>query len=301
MKRRRGEFQITAGLGIGQFVPGDSFLHRLDPRFKLVLGVALAAAALIVQSLSALLLLFAAVTFTLVITGLPARLAFAALKPVVLFLFLVALIQVLAVPHLREDARILWEWRFVVITDRSLLAGVLLMGRFVVVVLGASLFSFTTTTTQLVHGTEHLLRPLQRVGFPAHELALIVHICLRFVPILAGELERLMKAQASRGADFGGGGRFSLVRRYRKLIPLFVPLVNLSLEHAYTLVEAMEARCYLGGKGRSALIRLKAGWPDAGVLAAGLLLCCAALLLGRYRADAALLGLARSVLPLSGL
>ena len=300
MKRERGEFHIVAGLGIGQYVPGDSFLHRLDPRFKLVLGASLAAAALIVQSLSALVLLFAAVTLTLIATGMPARLSFAALKPVAVFLFLVAVIQVLAVPQLRERARVLWEWRFLVITDRSLLAGVLLMGRFVVVVLGASLFTFTTSTTQLVHGAEQLLRPLQRVGFPAHELALVLHICLRFVPILAGELERLMKAQASRGADFGGGGRFSLVRRYRRLIPLFIPLVNQSLEHAYTLVEAMEARCYLGGKGRSSLLRLKARATDVLVLAAGLSLCCAALLLGRLEADAMLLELARSVVRAGG-
>ncbi|MFW6180867.1 MAG: energy-coupling factor transporter transmembrane component T family protein [Spirochaetota bacterium] len=300
MKRERDEFHIMAGLGIGQYVAGDSFLHRLDPRFKLVLGAALAATALIVQSLSALALLFTAVTLTLVATGMPARLSFAALKPVAVFLLLVAAIQVLAVPQLREGSRVLWAWRFLVVTDRSLRAGVLLLGRFVVVVLGASLFSFTTSTTQLVHGAEHLLRPLQRVGFPAHELALVMHICLRFVPILAGELERLMKAQASRGADFGGGGRFSLVRRYRRLIPLFVPLVNQGLEHAYTLVEAMEARCYLGGKGRSSLIRLRARAADAVVLAGGISLCFAALLLGRLETDAKLLDLARSVLLAGG-
>jgi energy-coupling factor transport system permease protein len=295
MSRVREEFQITAKLGIGQYVQGDSFLHRLDPRCKLILGIALAAVALIVQSLSALYMLFAVVVCIMVITGMPVRMAFAVLRPVLFFVILVAIIQVLAVPQLHENARVLWSWRFVVISDKSLFAGVLLMARFVVVVLGASLFFFTTTTTQLMHGTEHLLRPLQRVRFPAHELALIVNICLRFVPILGGELERLMKAQASRGADFSGGGRFSLVRRYRKLIPLFVPLVSLSMEHAYTMVEAMEARCYLGGKGRSSLIQLKAGWSDAIVYAAGALLCDAAVFLSRLQADAMLYDIVRGL------
>jgi energy-coupling factor transport system permease protein len=128
-------------------------------------------------------------------------------------------------------------------------------------VLGLSLFSFSTTTTELTHGVEHLLRPLQPLGLPAHEFALMVNIAIRFLPTLAEEAERLMKAQASRGADFGRGQR-SFLQRTRQLLPLLVPLFLVSLRRAEELIEAMEARCYIGGKGRTYLIHLQARAVD---------------------------------------
>jgi energy-coupling factor transport system permease protein len=149
-------------------------------------------------------------------------------------------------------------------------------------VLGLSLFSFSTTTTELTHGIEHLLRPWQKLGLPAHELALTVNIALRFVPIIAEEAERLMKAQASRGADFGRGRNF--IQRTRKLLPLLVPLFLVSLRRADNLIEAMEARCYLGGKGRTHLIHLQAHAADYIALAAACALM--ALVIGLSTANA---------------
>jgi energy-coupling factor transport system permease protein len=109
----------------------------------------------------------------------------------------------------------------------------------------------------LSHGTERLLRPLQRVGVPAHELALVLTLTLRFLPLLAQEMERIIKAQTSRGADFGGS-RWNFVQRARRMFPLLIPLFVTSLRRAEDLIQAMEARCYLGGKGRTNLIRLQA-------------------------------------------
>jgi energy-coupling factor transport system permease protein len=243
---KRSEFEFSVKMSIGQFVPGNSFLHRLDPRVKIVVCIILIASAIVVGRIFAVTLLFVMVVSVLGYTG--AGLAFRALRPVAPFLAVLAVIQMFAIPQFRENAAVVWELRFFHLTDRSLVSGVLLIGRFVVIVLALHLFSVTTSTNQLIHGVEQLVRPLEKIGVPAHELAMVVHISMRFLPILLFETERLMMAQASRGADFGNGRG---VRRLRGLIPLFVPMFLISLRHAEALAESMESRCYSGGKGRT--------------------------------------------------
>jgi energy-coupling factor transport system permease protein len=245
---KRSEFEFSVKMSIGQFVPGNSFLHRLDPRVKIVVCIILIASAIVVGRIFAVTLLFIMVVSVLGFTDIGAGLAFRALKPVLPFLAVLAVIQMFAIPQFRENATVVWEWRFFHLTDRSLVSGVLLIGRFVVIVLALHLFSVTTSTNQLIHGVEQLVRPLEKIGVPAHELAMVVHISMRFLPILLFETERLMMAQASRGADFGKGRG---VRRLRRLIPLFVPMFLISLRHAEALAESMESRCYSGGKGRT--------------------------------------------------
>jgi energy-coupling factor transport system permease protein len=181
---------------------------------------------------------------------------------------------------------VLWQWRWIAITSMDMSAAAVSLVRFVALILGLSLFSFSTSTTELAHGTERLLRPLQRLGLPAHECSLMLVIALRFVPLLALEAERIAKAQASRGADGGRGrsGRGKMnpqavnpFKRARRMLPLLVPLFVIALRRAETLALAMEARCYTGGKGRTHLIRLEARWSDGlaillvAILVAGLL------------------------------
>lgn len=211
--------------------------------------------------------------------------ALRALKPVVPFMFLLAIIQVFAIPQLRADARFLWEWGILKITDRSLLSGTLLIFRFVNIVLGLSLLSLSTSNAEFLHGMEHLLRPLQRLRFPAHELSLVINISIRFLPILMEETEKLLKAQASRGADFGYGKRMRFLKKLRKMLPLFVPLFIISLRHAYNLVEAMEARCYMGGRNRTHLIHLRTGLSDYMALALGLGISTVALFMSFWHID----------------
>jgi energy-coupling factor transport system permease protein len=203
------------------------------------------------------------------------------------FLLLLALLQVFAIPQYSVEATVIWRWRILTVTDRSLLAGILLVARFITVMLGLSLFSFSTTTTELTHGVEHLLRPLQALRFPAHEAALVVNISIRFLPILAEEAERLMKAQASRGADFRRARR-NVVQQARMLLPLLVPLFLISLRRAEELTEAMEARCYLGGRGRTHLIQLRAAPVDYVALMASLGLFTLAIYLSIAHADGTL-------------
>ncbi|MBC7233813.1 MAG: energy-coupling factor transporter transmembrane protein EcfT [Chloroflexi bacterium] len=279
---RRTEFEFLGRVTIGQYLPTGSALHRLDPRTKLLVCLLLIAVVVASQSLLGIMLLLGAVLIGLALARIPLSFALSGLRAMLPYLLLLALLQTFAIPQYAANATVLWRWAMLTITDRSILAGILLIARFSVMVLGLSLFSFSTTTTELTHGIEHLLRPWQKLGLPAHELALTVNIALRFVPIIAEEAERLMKAQASRGADFGQGRNF--IQRTRKLLPLLVPLFLVSLHRADNLIEAMEARCYLGGKGRTHLIHLQAHAADYLALAAAFALM--ALVIGLSTANA---------------
>jgi len=281
------EFELLGRTTIGQYLPTGSVLHRVDARVKLLMGLTLIVATVAVNDLLALSVLLLAVLLGLLLARISPRFALSGLVPMLPFLLVLALLQVLAIPQYARTATLWWQWGWLRVTDRGVLAGVLLIGRFVVMVLGLSLFSFATSTTELTHGIEHLLLPLQRIGIPAHEFALVVNIAIRFLPILAEETERLMKAQASRGADMGRG-RGSLLQRTRRMLPLLVPLFLASLERANDLAEAMEARCYLGGRGRTHLLRLHARAADYEALLLTLLIAAVALGLSASHAGAAL-------------
>jgi energy-coupling factor transport system permease protein len=280
----RSEFELLGRVPIGQYLPTGSFVHHLDPRVKLLMVLLLIITVVVSTSLIGLALLLLAILCGLLAARIPARFALAGLRPMLAFLLLLALLQVLAIPQYRAHATVVWHWAILTVTDRSLLAGLLLITRFVTVMLGLSLFSFSTTTTELTHGVEHLLRPLQALRFPAHEFALVINISIRFLPILAEEAERLMKAQASRGADFGLAHR-NVVLQARVLLPLLVPLFLVSLRRAEELTEAMEARCYLGGRGRTHLICLRSVASDYVALLGALGLAALAIYLSTAGAD----------------
>lgn len=291
---RKSEFELAVKVSIGQFIPAESLIHQLDPRVKLLIGILLIGTTIMISSFVSLLGLFLAVISGLLLARIQLGMAFKVLKPVLPFLFILALIQVFAVPQLREGALVIWKLGILQVTDRSLLAGILLIGRFVVIVLGLSLFSFSTSSTEFMHGIEHLLRPLQKLKIPAHELALVINISIRFLPILVSETERLMKAQASRGADFGQGKGLNFIRRIRRMLPLFVPMFIISLKHAQRLIEAMESRCYIGGRDRTHLIHLHAESLDYVVFTIFLGLATAILIMNFFHIDYALWGWIRS-------
>jgi len=280
----RSEFELLGRVTIGQYLPTASVVHRLDPRAKLLMVSLLICAVVISSSLLGLSLLLMAVVIALSLARVPLRFSLAGLRPMLPFLLILALLQVFAIPQYSADATLIWRWGFLKMTDRSLLAGILLIARFATMVLGLSLFSFSTTTTELTHGIEHLLRPFQALRIPAHEFALTVNITVRFLSILAEEAERLMKAQASRGADFGRGQR-NFIQRTRLLLPLLVPLFLVSLRRAEQLTEAMEARCYLGGRGRTHLIQLQARTADYVSVWIAVCLILLAMYLGLINAD----------------
>lgn len=282
------EFELLRSVTLGQYLPTGSPLHRADPRVKLVAGMLLVAAVTATSSLAGLTLALALVIAGFAVARIPIGYALSGIKPMIPFLILLALLQMLVIPQNDQNTTILWKWSFITLTVRDFIAAATLFLKFGALVWGISLLSFTTTTTELTHGTEHLLRPLQRIGLPAHEFALMLNIALRFVPLLAQESERLMKAQASRGADFGGGRRLNFIQRMRKLLPLLVPLILSTLQRAEDLILAMEARCYTGGKGRTHLIHLQAQRSDYAILALIVVVLAAAVAAGIMSADVTL-------------
>jgi energy-coupling factor transport system permease protein len=186
---------------------------------------------------------------------------------------LLALLQILASSQ-NDVGEVIWQGWKIILTKKDFLMAAVMVLRLVVLILVINLFSLSTSSKELTHGTEKLFKPLQRIGFPAHEIALILAIALRFIPLLAIEAERLVKAQASRGADFGKG-RMGLFKRVYRMLPLFIPLFITALRRSETLILAMETRCYTGGKGRTQLIKFDYHASDA--IAAGVVVIFASL------------------------
>jgi energy-coupling factor transport system permease protein len=280
------EFEFLRYVTIGQYLPTGSFIHRLDPRIKLVAFAALVAAVAFSGSYSGNVVALAAVAALVVLARVPFKHAARGVWPVVPILVILALFQVLIPPAMGSatGCRVLFDWSLVrltpltPLTDCTMRLVIVSALRLVALIILTTLLTFTTSVSELARGTERLLSPFSRLGLPAHELSLMVTIALRFVPFLAGEMERIAKAQVSRGADFGEGSRWRFLRSARQLLPLLVPLILNSLRRGEELALAMEARCYVGGVGRTHLVEMRARPAD--FVALGATLVYAALLLG---------------------
>ena len=264
---------------LGQYLPGRSITHRLDPRAKLVALVLLIWAITSATSYVGSAVLVATVLGLIVVSDLPVGYVLRGIRPVLPVLAVFLVFQILfAGNYDPSGSPVLWTWvapeplpiRFTV-TEASLRLSIVSIARLFCLLIVTSILTFTTTTTGLTHGLESLLAPLRPLRVPAHELAMMLAIALRFVPTLAEELERIVKAQASRGADFGRPGRLGFIQRARMLIPIVVPLFIGVFRRAEDLVLAMEARCYVGGAGRGRLAQLSMrplDWAALAVVAA---------------------------------
>jgi len=259
------DFEFLRHVTIGQYLPGDSLLHRLDPRAKLLAFLLLVTAVTFTPSYLGNALLLATILVLILLSRISVRYALQGLRPAVPMIAVLAVMQLLFLGDFyipSTGLRTLLRWGPIHITTGGVQLVVVSICRLVELMLLVSLLTLTTTLTELTHGMESLMSPLARFGFPAHELSLIAIIALRFVPILAQELETIVKAQASRGADFGRGGRLHFVRRTRQLLPLLVPLFLDAFRRAEDLILAMEARCYMGGRGRTHLVRFRSSPRD---------------------------------------
>jgi energy-coupling factor transport system permease protein len=273
------DYSAFRHLTIGQYLPYGSVVHHLDPRAKILMFTLLVAAVTFADSYAVSLVLLGALLVIVRLSRVPLRYALQGLRPALPWIAIFAILQLLFYKGQYGWATCptVWSWGFIDITACGIRQVGLMVLRLLQFMILISLLTLTTSTTELTHGLERLLSPLARVRFPAHELALVFAIALRFAPTLARELERIMKAQASRGADFGEQGRLRFIQRTRNLLPLLVPLFISALRRAEDLSLAMEARGYTGGRGRTSYLRLRAGRSDYLALA---LVCafCAALL-----------------------
>lgn len=267
------EFELLRDVTIGQYLPTGSVVHRLDPRAKLLSACFLIAAITLNYTYSGHAVLLLAIAGILTLARIPLGYALRGVRPALPFLVILAIMQLLFFGRsLDPTSPVLFEYGPVVITAATVKVVIVSTLRLLELILLTSAITFSTTVTELSHGIEGLLRPFRRLRVPAHELALIVTIALRFVPTFAQELERIMKAQVSRGADFGAGGRFNFIRRTINILPLLVPLFTIALERAEELILAMEARGYVGGQGRSQLVQFRATWQDAMAVSFSILL-----------------------------
>lgn len=255
------DFEFLRNVTIGQYLPGDSPVHSLDPRAKITIMILMVLAITFNMSYTANLILLV-VTFAFVLLSrISTGYILSGVKPALPLIIVLAFLQLLFygdayIPY-NAQVQTLFRWGWIHITNGSVQLVIISTLRFLQLLFLASLLTNTTTTTDLTHGMENMLRPFSRLGLPGHELSLVGTIALRFVPILAEQLEIIMKAQASRGADMGTGKALQFVQTTRQMLALVVPLFIDALRRAEDLILAMEARCYMGGKGRTSLLRLK--------------------------------------------
>lgn len=230
---------------IGQYFPGDSMVHRLDPRIKIVLTFVLIISLFIASNFKGYGICALFVLVQLVLSRVPVKHVFKGLRPLLIILLLTIFINMLMV-----EGKVIYSLGPFGITREGLMQAGRMATRLILLVMGASLLTLTTSPIALTDGIEKLLNPFRRLGLPAHELAMMMTIALRFIPTLLDETDRIMKAQMARGADFESG---NLLRRAKNLVPLLVPLFISAFRRADELALAMESRCYRGGKGRTRL------------------------------------------------
>jgi len=244
-------------VSFGQYYPAESFVHKMDPRVKILAAIAYIVAVFLVSPFH--FLGFAACLFFVVLATLFAKLPFLrVLKSVKGILFIVIFTAILQI-FFNTNGKVLTEFWVIKITDLGLLNAGFIIARITLIVLGASLLTLTTSPVELADGIESLLYPLKFIKFPVHEFALIMSIALRFIPTLLDETDRIIKAQKARGADFESGNVF---KRAKALIPVLIPLLISSFRRADELADAMDARCYGGSKQRTRYKKLKLTYRD---------------------------------------
>lgn len=252
--------ELARSITFGQYVDRDSVVHRLDPRLKLLLLCCLIVYLFFIDTFTGYFVLLGFLFITIRLARLSVLYVLRGLKPMLIFLVFVWIFQVLfyARPDITQGA-IWWQWGMLSISAVGLRTATLLMVRVVLLFLTITMLTFTTDLVDLGDGAEHLLKPLQKIGVPVNELVMVFVIAVRFVPTLIEELERLMKAQTARGADFETG---NFLVRTRRIIPVLVPLFINSFKRAEELILAMESRCYRGGRGRTKRRTLVYGRTD---------------------------------------
>lgn len=234
---------------LGQYYPADSVIHKLDPRVKLSATIVYIVSLFLFRSIPGFVLATAVLIALTRISGLPFRLMAKGIRAIWALIAITAFFNLFF-----TSGELLWGIGFIEITDTGLKNAVYFSTRLVYLILGSSILTLTTTPNKLTDGIETGLRVLNKIRIPVHEIAMMMSIALRFIPLLGDEAERIKKAQTARGADFSSGG---LIRKVKSLVPILVPLFVSAFRRANDLALAMEARCYHGGEGRTKMKPLR--------------------------------------------
>lgn len=238
----------------GRYIPGDSFVHKLDPRSKLLFVFAFIIIVFLANNAVTYALLLAFTLFVVFISRIRMYFLINGLKPVIILMVFTFLLHIL----FTREGNIIFDFGFIKIYEEGLKQGIFISVRFLVLVFMTSILTLTTSPIAITDGIEVLLGPLKKIKMPVHELALMMSISLRFIPTLMDETDKIMKAQMARGSDLSAG---SIKDRLKAVVPLLVPLFVSAFKRAEDLATAMEVRGYRGGEGRTRYRQLK--W-DAG-------------------------------------
>ena len=243
-------------ISFGKYIPTNSFIHKMDPRFKLVLLIALIVSIFISQNYFSFLLVLAAAVFCMLVSKVRIKLYLSNLKPILPIVILTSLLSAIYI----KTGDVITIWKINIYSD-AIEQIVFIMARILLLVIFSALLSYSTSPTMLTGALESLLSPLRFIGLKnaVHTLAMTMTIALRFIPTLIDETEKIMNAQKARGADFENG---SLLKRVKALIPILVPLLISSVRRAEELSNAMECRCYNGADGRTRYKVLKCSYRD---------------------------------------
>lgn len=252
---------MLADIMLGQYFPGTSVIHELDPRTKIISTILFISSIFLAENYQAYSIIAIFVGIIIALAGIPFRMILRSLKPLWMIIILTLLVHIFTTP-----GAIIYTVGPMTVTEEGLRQGFLMGLRLLFLIVISSLLTFTTSPVALTDGIERLLGPFKKIGLPAHELAMMMTIALRFIPTLLEETDRIMKAQMARGADFTSG---NMLRRARNMIPLLVPLFISAFRRADELATAMEARCYRGGDHRTRMKQLKItgrDWVTYGIL-----------------------------------
>lgn len=250
-------------IAFGQYYEGNSVIHRLDPRAKLLFVVLFIVSIFVAKDIYAFAMLFGLLVLCIIVSRVPLRVILKGLKPLTIIIFFTAILNMFWTTDTREpifSVTIIPNFWTMTLHYKGLINAGILAFRIIILLVGTTLFfSYTTTPIELTDGLEKGLSPLKKIKIPVHEFAMMMTIALRFIPTLIDETSKIMNAQKARGADFSSGG---LIKKAKALIPIIIPLFVSSFRRAEELATAMECRCYHGGNGRTRMKVLKMKFKD---------------------------------------
>lgn len=234
---------MVRDVAFGQYFPGKSLIHKLDPRAKILMLIAYLVIIFCTFNYASLALVTLFTVFFIGISGVSPKFYFKSLKVII---FVVIITSVLNLFYGTGDP--IWQWGVIKITVNGINRAVFVTVRIICLILSSSCLTFTTSPTELTDAIERLMKPLGKIHFPVHEIAMMMSLALRFVPTLLEETDKIMQAQKARGADMDSG---NIIKRVKALIPILIPLFVSAFRRAYDIATAMECRCYQGGSGRT--------------------------------------------------
>lgn len=252
---------------IGQYYPANSVIHQLDARVKIIVTFLFIVSLFVVNTLMGYVLVTVLLGAVIKISQVPLKFMLRGLKSIMIIIIFTAVINL----FLTQGEQIIWQFGFLKLTKEGIYMAIKMCVRLVLLIVGSSLLTLTTTPIQLTDGIEYILKPLKKIGVPAHEIAMMMTIALRFIPTLLDETDKIIKAQQARGADFDTG---NLLQKAKSMIPILVPLFISAFRRAEELAMAMEARCYHGDENRTRMNVMQLQKRDYTAILCVVVYCC---------------------------